>query len=75
MSLGQHPGSIDCPLAIVSAVANRRVDGAVAAVDGLIDFMNTMFEGMESGLDPSLLDCSIEPLPGVWQSNCITSRG
>jgi hypothetical protein len=41
---------------------NRRVDRAVAATDALIDFMDTMFEGMESGIDPGLLDCSIEPL-------------
>ena len=49
--------------AILSAVANRRVDRAEAAVDVLIDFMDGMFEGMESGIDPALLDCSIEPLP------------
>jgi DNA-binding GntR family transcriptional regulator len=58
-------GTIDSHLAILSAVANRRVERAVAAVDVLIDFMDTMFEGMESGLDPGLLDCSIEPLLGV----------
>jgi hypothetical protein len=34
----------------------------VAATDALIDFMDTMFDGMESGVDPGLLDCSIEPL-------------
>ncbi|WP_423960265.1 hypothetical protein [Bradyrhizobium sp.] len=38
---------------------------AVAAVDGLIDFVDTMFEGMESGIDAGLLDGSIEPVPGV----------
>jgi hypothetical protein len=27
--------------------------------------MDGMFEGMESGIDPALLDCSIEPLPGL----------
>jgi hypothetical protein len=32
------------------------VDRAVAATDTLIDFMDAMFDGMESG---------IEPLPGV----------
>jgi DNA-binding GntR family transcriptional regulator len=57
-------GTIDSHLAILGAVANRRVDRAVAAIDVLIDFMDTMFEGMESGIDPSLLDCSIEPLLG-----------
>jgi DNA-binding GntR family transcriptional regulator len=58
-------GTIDSHLAILSAVANRRVERAVAAVDVLIDFMDTIFEGMESGIDPGLLDCSIEPLLGV----------
>jgi DNA-binding GntR family transcriptional regulator len=58
-------GTIDSHLAILSAVANRRVDRAEAAVDVLIDFMDGMFEGMESGIDPALLDCSIEPLPGL----------
>jgi DNA-binding GntR family transcriptional regulator len=46
-------GTIDSHLAILNAVANRRVDRAVEASDALIDFM-----------DPGLLDCSIEPLPG-----------
>jgi DNA-binding GntR family transcriptional regulator len=58
-------GTIDCHLAILSAVANRRLDRAVAAIDALIDFMDTMFDEMESGIDPGLLDCSIEPLPGL----------
>ena len=57
-------GTIDRHLAILNAVANRRADRAVAASDALIDFMDQMFEEMESGIDPGLLDCSIEPLPG-----------
>ncbi|MCA6120508.1 GntR family transcriptional regulator [Bradyrhizobium sp. WSM 1704] len=58
-------GTIDSHLAILNAVANRRVDRATAASDALIDYMDTMFEGMESGIDPRLLDCSIEPLLGT----------
>jgi DNA-binding GntR family transcriptional regulator len=58
-------GTIDSHLAILGVVANRRVDRAEAAVDVLIDFMDGMFDGMESGIDPALLDCSIEPLPGL----------
>lgn len=57
-------GTIDRHLAILNAVANRRADHAVAASDELIDFMDSMFEEMEFGIDPNLLDCSIEPLPG-----------
>jgi hypothetical protein len=41
------------------------VDRVVVAIDALIDFMDAMFDGMESGIDPGLLDCSIEPLLGV----------
>jgi DNA-binding GntR family transcriptional regulator len=55
-------GTIERHVAILNAFANRRVDRAVAATDALIDFMDAMFDGMESGIDPSLLDCSIEPL-------------
>jgi DNA-binding GntR family transcriptional regulator len=55
-------GTIDRHIMVLKAFANRRVDRAVAATDALIDFMDSMFEGMESGIDPGLLDCSIEPL-------------
>jgi DNA-binding GntR family transcriptional regulator len=58
-------GTIDRHLAILNAIANRHADRAVAASDALIDFMDQMFVEMETGLDPSLLDCSIEPLPGT----------
>ena len=34
----------------------------VAASDALIDFVDSMFETMEREIDPSLLDCSLEPL-------------
>ena len=44
------------------AVANRHVDRAVAASDALIDFLDGMFDAMEPGIDPRLLDCSLEPL-------------
>jgi DNA-binding GntR family transcriptional regulator len=58
-------GTIDTHLAILNAVANRRVDRATAASDALMDYMDTMFQGMEAGIDPRLLDCSIEPLLGA----------
>jgi DNA-binding GntR family transcriptional regulator len=66
--LGGHAdlsGTIDRHLAILGAIANRRVERAVAASDALVDFMDQMFEEMESGIDPGLLDSSIEPLPGT----------
>ena len=58
-------GTIDHHLDILNAVANRRVEAAVKASDALIDFMDQMFAGMEAGIDPRLLDCSIEPLLGT----------
>jgi DNA-binding GntR family transcriptional regulator len=54
--------TIDCHLAVLSGVANRHVERAVAASDALIDFVDTMFEVIEREVDPSLLDCSLEPL-------------
>ena len=54
--------TIDCHLAVLDAVANRHVDQAMAASDALIDFVDSMFDIMEREIDPSLLDCSLEPL-------------
>jgi DNA-binding GntR family transcriptional regulator len=54
--------TIDCHLAILDAVANRHVAQAMTASDALIDFVDSMFETMEREIDPSLLDCSLEPL-------------
>jgi len=58
-------GTIDRHLAILVAVAGRHVEDAVKASDALIDYMDHMFTGMEAGIDPRLLDCSIEPLLGA----------
>ncbi|SON58496.1 putative HTH-type transcriptional regulator YdfH (plasmid) [Hartmannibacter diazotrophicus] len=55
-------GTIDCHLAVLDAVANRHVERAVAASDALIGFVEAIFDGIERDIDPSLLDCSIEPL-------------
>ena len=54
--------TIDCHLAIINAIANRHVDDAVAASDGLIAFVDCIFDAMEREIDPTLLDCSLEPL-------------
>jgi DNA-binding GntR family transcriptional regulator len=54
--------TIDCHLAVLNAVANRHIKEAMAASDALIDFVDRMFDGMEREIDPSLLDCSLEPL-------------
>ena len=55
-------GTIDHHLAVLNAIANRHVERAVVASDALIAFVETMFDEMEARLDPSLLDCSVEPL-------------
>jgi DNA-binding GntR family transcriptional regulator len=55
-------GSIDRHLAILQAILHHSVDDAVAASDALMDFMDAMFDPMESGIDPQVLDCGIEPL-------------
>lgn len=55
-------GTIDHHLAVLNAIATRNVERAVAASDALITFVETMFDEMEARLDPSLLDCSVEPL-------------
>lgn len=57
--------TVDRHLALLSAIAKRSIEQAEAASDALIDFVETMFDTMESGIDPSLLDCSIEPLLGA----------
>jgi DNA-binding GntR family transcriptional regulator len=58
-------GTIDRHLAVLNAVANRHVEKAVAASDALMDFVDGMFDVMETEIDPGLLDSSIIPLLGV----------
>ncbi len=54
--------TMDCHLAILDAVAGRRVEDAVAASDGLIAFSDSMFDVIEREADPALLDCNLELL-------------
>lgn len=54
--------TIACHLAILQAVADRRVDDAVAASDLLIAFSDSMFDVIEREIDPALLDCNLELL-------------
>lgn len=54
--------TIDCHLSVLNAVANRHLDTALAATDALVGFVDSMFDEMETGIDPRLLDCSIEPI-------------
>lgn len=54
--------TVDCHVAVINAVANRHAAAAVEASDALIGFVDTMFDELEAGIDPRLLDCSIEPI-------------
>jgi DNA-binding GntR family transcriptional regulator len=51
--------SIDCHVALLDAVANRHLDQAMAALDDLIGFVDSMFDVLEREIDPALLDCSL----------------
>lgn len=57
--------SIDCHVDVLDAVAARDAGRAIEASDRLIGFIEGMFDEIERQIDPSVLDCSIEPLlPG-----------
>jgi DNA-binding GntR family transcriptional regulator len=47
-------------IAVIDAVADGKVDSAIAASDHLMDFVDTMFDALERDVAPSLLDCSLE---------------
>lgn len=57
--------TVDVHLALLAAIAKRDAEKAGAASDALVDYVDRMFDVMETGLDPRLLDCSIEPLLGA----------
>ena len=52
-------GTIDGHIAVIEAVASGNVDGAIAASDGLMDFVDSMFEVLERDVAPNTLDCSL----------------
>ena len=41
-------------------LADGHMDAAIAASDGLMDFVESMFDVLEREVAPSLLDCSLE---------------
>ena len=47
-------------ISVITAVAGGDVDGAIAASDGLMDFVDSMFEVLERDVPPSTLDCSLD---------------
>jgi DNA-binding GntR family transcriptional regulator len=54
--------TIDCHLAVLDAIANRRIDAAMAASDALTVFVHHMFDALEQEIDPALLDCGGEKI-------------
>ena len=54
--------TVECHLAILDAVAARRVRDAVAAADRLVSFSDSMFDVLGRGIDPALFDCNLEML-------------
>ncbi len=55
-------GTIDHHLALLNGIAASQPERAIAASDALVAFVEGMFDEMEESIDPSLLDCSVEPL-------------
>lgn len=53
----------ECHLAILDAVASRRVRDAVAAADRLVSFSDSMFDALGAGVDPGLFHCNLDPNP------------
>ena len=47
---------------MLDAVAGHSAEDAVAAADRLVEFVDSMFDAMGRGIDPTLLDCTLEPL-------------
>jgi DNA-binding GntR family transcriptional regulator len=54
--------TIDCHLAVLDAIGGRRIDAAMTASDALTDFVDHMFDAMETEIDPAVLDCGLESL-------------
>jgi hypothetical protein len=53
-------GTVQGHIAVIDAVADGKVDDAIAASDHLMDFVDTMFDTLERDVAPSLLDCSLD---------------
>jgi DNA-binding GntR family transcriptional regulator len=54
--------TVECHLAILEAVAAKRVRDAVASADQLVSFSDSMFDVLGRGTDPALFDCNLEML-------------
>ncbi|MGH6636987.1 MAG: GntR family transcriptional regulator [Polaromonas sp.] len=59
-------GTVDGHIAVIDAVASGQVDAAIAASDGLMDFVESMFDVLEREIDPALLDCSLNSFDATF---------
>ncbi len=50
--------TVEGHIAVIDAVASGQVDAAIAASDGLMDFVDVMFDVLEQEISPALLDCN-----------------
>lgn len=55
----QLQDTIDAHAAVIDAVAEGRTDGAIAASDHLMSFVDGMFDAIEREVAPSMLDSSL----------------
>ena len=69
MQTPQHTNlqsTVDGHIAVIDAVANGHVDAAIAASDGLMDFVESMFSVLEREVAPALLDCSLDAMDDTF---------
>lgn len=59
-------GTVNGHIAVIDAVANGHVDAAIAASDGLMDFVEHMFDVLEHEVAPTLLDCSLDSFEATF---------
>lgn len=52
--------TIDGHIAVIDAVINGQVSAAIAASDGLMDFVDSMIDVLEREVAPALLDCRLD---------------
>ncbi|GGB04471.1 transcriptional regulator [Brucella endophytica] len=57
-------GTVNVHIKLLEAIVKRNVAEAVEASDSLISFVDDMLDAIEKKIDPAILDCSFDALPG-----------
>lgn len=60
--------TVDGHIAVIEAVADGKVDSAIAASDRLMDFVEGMFDVLEREVSPTMLDCSLDMLDDTFSN-------